>query len=81
MAMTDDKGYIKGNNVRDSAILEHFLECSEVCGNDQTGTIWDSCVILGQKANKGKRMATESLHLKLNKDSVVNTNLGGLDPG
>jgi hypothetical protein len=45
--MTDYKGYIKGNNVKNSAILEHLLECSEVCGNGQPGVIWDSCDILG----------------------------------
>ena len=78
--MSDHKGYIKGNNVRDSAILEHLLECSELCGEVHPGVEWDNCKLLAHECNKQERLATESLYLKLNSDSVVNRNLGGLDP-
>ena len=71
---------INGNIVSDSAILEHLLECTVSCGEPHPGVLRDSCTILGQEKNKSQRLATESLHIKMNKQSVVNRGLGSLDP-
>jgi hypothetical protein len=33
----DHVGYIKGNNVRDSAVLEHLLDCNNQYGHTHPG--------------------------------------------
>ena len=75
----EHKKYIIENKIRDSAILEHLLECTVSCGESSPGVLWDSCSIMSQVKGKFQRLATESLHIKMNRHSVINRGLGGLD--
>tara|TARA_B110001454_G_scaffold213642_1_gene232163 strand:- start:194 stop:1396 length:1203 start_codon:yes stop_codon:yes gene_type:complete len=74
----DHIGYLKGMNVRDSAILDHLLNCQKDCGHPSPGVMWDSCKILEQETHKVKRQALESIHIKANGSSVINRNDGTL---
>ena len=73
------KGYIKDGKIKDSAILEHLIDCSSICGIDNPGVNWDKCSILGQDSNSDRRKALESIAIRKNTEKVVNRNLGSLD--
>jgi hypothetical protein len=63
----------QGKNVKDSASLNHLLICQKDCGYFLPGVMWDSCKILEQETHKVKRQALESIHIKANSSSVINT--------
>ena len=71
-------GYVRGYNVKDSAVLEHLVDCQDQCGHSNPGVKWDSCQILGQESHAGRRLALESLMIKQNSLKVVNRNEGSL---
>ena len=73
------ENYIKDRKIKESAIYEHLVNCSQTCGINNPGVKWDSCKILGQDDNSYRRKALESMEIKKRKDKVVNRNEGSLD--
>ena len=65
--------------LRDSAILEHLVECKEICGINNPGVKWDECRILDQESNGIKRKALESMYIRKYESSVINRNQGSLN--
>ena len=72
--------YIRDKKIKESAIFEHLVNCSQTCGIANPGVKWSECKILEQDDNSYRRKALESMHIKKNRDRVVNRNEGSLDP-
>ena len=73
------RSYIRDKKLRDSAILEHLVDCQDTCGIDNPGVKWENCKILGQESNEIKRKALESMYIRKHESSVINRNQGSLD--
>ena len=72
----EHKDSINKREINKSAIFEHLVDCQNTCGMESPQVLWDQARVLTQETHGGKRLARESLEIKLTKGQYVNRNRG-----
>ena len=69
----------KNNDEKKSAILEHVMECKNMCNENNPGVKWEEAKILARETMTDKRRIRESLEIKLQnkkQHKTINRNQG-----
>ena len=74
--LTEHNNSILERKVRSSALFEHLTQCQQMCGVQRPRVKWGMASILCQESHNGKRLARESLEIKMLGGTTVNRNSG-----